>query len=96
MRFLAAMLETVMRWVLDILNSVYPLKCAYRESYETVTVDFENYRHVCRHYKIAKALVVCLESKDFVLIRNRLIVLTKIILHFPAIQNLALVIEKRI
>jgi THO complex subunit 2 len=39
---------------------------------------------------------VCLESKDFVQIRNSLIVLTKIIHHFPAIQNLATVIEKRI
>jgi len=61
---------------------------------ETDTVDFENYRHVCHkwHYKIAKALVVCLESKDFVQIRNSLIVLTKIIQHFPAIQNLATVV----
>ena len=55
-------------------------------------------RHVCHkwHYKIAKALVVCLESKDFVQIRNSLIVLTKIIQHFPVIQNLATVIEKRV
>lgn len=62
------------------------------------TVDFENYRHVCHkwHYKIAKALVVCLESKDFVQIRNSLIVLTKIIQHFPVIQNLGSVIDKRI
>merc|ERR1712154_63766 len=45
---------------------------------------------------IAKALVVCLESKNFVPIRNSLIVLTKIIQHFPAIQNLATVIEKRV
>ena len=67
-------------------------------SNETDTVDFENYRHVCHkwHYKIAKALVVCLESKDFVQIRNSLIVLTKIIQHFPVIQNLATVIEKRV
>ena len=40
--------------------------------------------------------MVCLESKDFVQIRNSLIVLTKIIQHFPVIQNLATVIEKRI
>ena len=59
---------------------------------------FINCRHVCHkwHYKIAKALVVCLESKDFVQIRNSLIVLTKIIQFFPVIQNLATVIEKRI
>ena len=35
-------------------------------------VDYENYRHVVHkwHFKIAKALVVCLESKDYVQIRN--------------------------
>ena len=48
------------------------------------------------HYKIAKALVMCLESKDFILIRNSLIVLTKIKEQFPVIQNLSTVIEKRI
>ena len=53
------------------------------------------FRHVW-HYKIAKALVMCLESKDFVLIRNSLIVLTKIKEQFPVIQNLSTVIEKRI
>ncbi len=36
------------------------------------TVDYENYRHVCHkwHYKMAKALVVCLESKDYVQVRS--------------------------
>ena len=61
-------------------------------------MDYENYRHVCHkwHYKIAKALVVCLESKDYVQIRNALTVLTKILPHFPVIVNLSVVIEKRI
>jgi len=62
------------------------------------TVDFENYRHVCHkwHYKIAKALVVCLESKDYVQIRNALIILNEIIDQYPLISNLASVLEKRI
>merc|ERR1719400_2472218 len=109
-RFLAAMLETVMKWHAE--REVFERECSgypgfitkfrvtekNNSSNETDTVDFENYRHVCHkwHYKIAKALVVCLESKDFVQIRNSLIVLTKIIQHFPAIQNLATVIEKRV
>ena len=61
-------------------------------------VDYENFRHVCHkwHYKIAKALVVCLESKDYVQIRNALTVLFKILPFFPVIVNLAGVIEKRI
>merc|ERR1712142_573771 len=108
-RFLAAMLETVMKWHAE--RETFERECSGYPGFitkfrvtdkssgnETDTVDFENYRHVCHkwHYKIAKALVVCLESKDFVQIRNSLIVLTKIIQHFPAIQNLATVVEKRI
>merc|ERR1712142_990850 len=109
-RFLAAMLETVMKWHAE--RETFERECSGYPGFitkfrvtdknssgnETDTVDFENYRHVCHkwHYKVAKALVVCLESKDFVQIRNSLIVLTKIIQHFPAIQNLATVVEKRI
>ncbi len=61
-------------------------------------VDYENYRHVVHkwHFKIAKALVVCLESKDYVQIRNALTILTKILPYFPMIVNLTSVIEKRI
>ena len=83
----------------DILVDILLLKSNIQANgNDSDTVDFENYRHVCHkwHYKIAKALVVCLESKNFVPIRNSLIVLTKIIQHFPAIQNLATVIEKRV
>ena len=61
-------------------------------------MDYENYRHVVHkwHFKIAKALVVCLESKDYVQIRNALTILTKILPHFPVIAKLNGVIEKRI
>merc|ERR1711997_1351985 len=61
-------------------------------------VDYENYRPVVHkwHFKIAKALVVCLESKDYVQIRNALTILTKILPHFPVIAKLNGVIEKRI
>ena len=61
-------------------------------------VDYENYRHVVHkwYFKIAKALVVCLESKDYVQIRNALIILTRILPHFPVIVKLHGVIEKRI
>ena len=58
-------------------------------------VDFENYRHVVHkwHHKIAKALVVCLESKDYVQIRNALIVLIRILPFFPVITPLVGVID---
>merc|ERR1719266_421601 len=104
------MLETVMKWHAE--REAFERECSgypgfitkYRvtekssQGTDTDNVDFENYRHVCHkwHYKIAKALVVCLESKDFVQIRNSLIVLTKIKEQFPVIQNLSTVIERRI
>eukprot|EP00096_Caligus_rogercresseyi_P010937 TRINITY_DN413_c0_g2_i2.p1 TRINITY_DN413_c0_g2~~TRINITY_DN413_c0_g2_i2.p1 ORF type:complete len:747 (-),score=245.03 TRINITY_DN413_c0_g2_i2:223-2463(-) len=113
-RFLAAMLEIVMRW--HSAKEVFEKECVGYPGFVTKfrvakdvpekgdastgndTVDYENYRHVCHkwHYKIAKALVVCLESKDYVQIRNALIVLTKILPFFPVITTLAGVIEKRI
>ena len=40
--------------------------------------------------------MVCLESKDYVQIRNALTILTKILPHFPVIAKLNGVIEKRI
>ena len=39
---------------------------------------------------------MCLESKDYVQIRNALIILTRILPHFPVIVKLHGVIEKRI
>ena len=46
--------------------------------------------------RIAKSLVVCLESKDYVQIRNALTILFKILPYFPVLQQLASVVEKRI
>ena len=43
-------------------------------------LDYENFRHITFkwHFKMTKSLVVCLESQDYVQIRNGLIVLTKV------------------
>lgn len=43
-------------------------------------LDFENYRHVCHkwHFRITKAMVACIESGNYIQIRNALIVLTKV------------------
>ncbi|KAL1505772.1 hypothetical protein ABEB36_005256 [Hypothenemus hampei] len=107
-RFLYAMLETVMRWhkskdVFEKECSNYPgFMTKYRVSNHTAdsldNVGFENYRHVCHkwHYKLAKAVVTCLESKDYVQIRNSLIILIKIIPFFPVLIKLAQFLEKRI
>ena len=40
--------------------------------------------------------MVCLESKDYVQIRNALTILFKILPYFPVLQQLASVVEKRI
>lgn len=59
-------------------------------------VDYENFRHVCHkwHYKITKCVIVCLESKDYIQIRNSLIVLKEILPHFPKVTNLAAAVER--
>ncbi|XP_054259118.1 THO complex subunit 2 [Macrosteles quadrilineatus] len=107
-RFLCAMLETVMRW--HSKKEIFEEECASYPGFVTKFrvsnqcsenndhVGYENYRHVCHkwHYKITKAIVVCLESKDYVQIRNSLIILTNILPHFPVLSKLSICIEKKI
>lgn len=107
-RFLCAMLDTVMRWHRN--KETYDDECANFPGFVTKFkvsnqfsdandhVGYENYRHVCHkwHYKITKALVVCLDSKDYVQIRNSLIILIKILPHFPVLIKLFHIIDVRI
>lgn len=44
----------------------------------------------------SQALVTCLESGDYIQIRNAILILQGILPRFPAIMNLAPVIDKRI
>lgn len=57
-----------------------------------------DFRHVCHkwHYKITKAMVVCLDSGDYVQIRNALIVLIRVLPHFPVLEKLAQIIERKV
>jgi hypothetical protein len=41
-------------------------------------------------------MVVCLDSKDYVQIRNSLIILVKILPHFPVLAKLSQIIERKI
>ncbi len=61
-------------------------------------VDFENYRHVCHkwHYRLTKAFILCLDSGDYIQIRNSLIILTKVLPHFPIMISFAQAIERRV
>lgn len=107
-RFLCAMLETVMRWhsekaLFDKECSNYPgfvtkFRVSNQFSEANDMVGFENYRHVCHkwHYKITKAIVVCLDSKDYVQIRNSLIILIKILPHFPVLLKLSQILERKV
>ena len=61
-------------------------------------MDYENYRHVCHkwQYKLTKALVLCLESGEYIQIRNGLMILTKILPYFPMVVSLGTALEKRV
>ncbi|GFQ66742.1 THO complex subunit 2 [Trichonephila clavata] len=105
---LCSMLETVMRWHSD--KAIFDKECANFPGFMTKFkvadktgdssvdhVDYENYRHVCHkwHFKITKSLLKCLDSGDYVQIRNSLLVLRKIAPHFPVIQSLGGALERR-
>ncbi|XP_077862660.1 THO complex subunit 2-like [Saccoglossus kowalevskii] len=108
-RFLCAMLETLMRWHSD--RHIYEKECGNYPGFVTILrasntdasskadqLDYENFRHVCHkwQYKITKAVVICLESHEYVQIRNTLIVLTKILQYYPMVQNLGQALERRV
>ncbi|ELU01720.1 hypothetical protein CAPTEDRAFT_223841 [Capitella teleta] len=61
-------------------------------------LDYENYRHVCHkwHFSITRAAVACLESEDYIRIRNALIVLIKILPHYPKVDKLGNALVRRI
>ncbi|XP_072941770.1 THO complex subunit 2 isoform X2 [Epargyreus clarus] len=106
--FLCKVLGTAMRWHAD--RAAFHRECAHYPGFVTKYrvsnqfseandhVGYENYRHVCHkwHYKITKAMVVCLESGDYVQIRNSLIVLIRVLPHFPVLAKLAQIIERKI
>ncbi|CAH0721695.1 unnamed protein product, partial [Brenthis ino] len=107
-QFLCRVLRTAMRWHAD--RAAFHAECAhfpgfvtkYRVSNQFTEandhVGYENYRHVCHkwHYKITKAMVVCLDSGDYVQIRNALIVLIRILPHFPVLAKLAQIVERKV
>uniref|UniRef100_K1QG84 THO complex subunit 2 n=1 Tax=Magallana gigas TaxID=29159 RepID=K1QG84_MAGGI len=74
----------------------------FRKGTDSVNIadqlDYENYRHVCHkwHFRITKAMVACLESGNYIQIRNALIVLTKILPNYPKIQQFGQALERRV
>ncbi|XP_060572351.1 THO complex subunit 2-like isoform X2 [Ruditapes philippinarum] len=107
-RFLCAALDTVMRWHGN--KQCYDKECGAYPGFVTVfrkgensnskadQLDFENYRHVCHkwHFRMTKSMVACIESGKYIQIRNALIVLTKILPHYPRIIQFGSPLERRI
>ncbi|XP_063413325.1 THO complex subunit 2-like isoform X1 [Mytilus trossulus] len=107
-RFLCSALDTIMRWHSE--RKIYEKECASYPGFVTVfrkgadsvnkadQLDFENYRHVCHkwHFRITKAMVACLESGNYIQIRNALIVLTKILPNYPKITQFGQALERRV
>jgi THO complex subunit 2 len=61
-------------------------------------LDYENFRHVCHkwHYKLTKSFIVCLESGEYLQMRNALIILTKILPHYPKLTSFSSALDKRV
>jgi len=110
-RFLCGMLSTIMRWHSDpeyyekecgdfpgFITVVRTHNKANEPSSRANQLDYENFRHVCHkwQYKLTKALVLCLESGEYVQIRNALMILTKILPYFPMVTTLGAALEKRV
>ena len=102
-RFLCSVLKTIMTWHKD--KNVFDKECAKYPGFvskfcekDPVHVDYESYRHVCHkwHYRLTKAFIICLDSGEFLQIRNSLIVLTRILPYLPTITSFGLAIEKRV
>ncbi|CAH1777449.1 unnamed protein product [Owenia fusiformis] len=107
-RFLNACLDSIMRW--HSSKEHYDKECANFPGFITVfrtakknsnqpdTLDYENYRHVVHkwQYTMTKAMVCCLESQNYVQIRNALIVLTRILNHYPKVQQFGQALERRV
>lgn len=61
-------------------------------------LDYDNFRHVCHkwHHKLAKSFIVCLDSKDYIQIRNVLQVLTVLLPIYPKMFPHYAALERRI
>ncbi|CDS40944.1 tho complex subunit 2 [Echinococcus multilocularis] len=107
-RFLCRVFEFVMRW--HSSEEIFNQECGQYPGFVTVfrkgtnantkadQLQFENYRHVVHkwHYRVTKAAVACLESGNYAQIRNALIVLTRILPHYPKIGQFGSAVERRV
>ncbi|XP_067949225.1 THO complex subunit 2-like isoform X2 [Watersipora subatra] len=106
-RFLCCILEIVMRWRES--ESTYRKECTGHPGFVTTfragaagtnhaELSFEDYRHVCHkwQFRMTRAAIACFESGNYTQIRNALIVLTKVLPHFPMIIGVGQALERRV
>ena len=108
-RFLCETLQIISKW--HSSKSIYEKECSqypgfvqvFRQKSNTSVMtsthlSYENFRHVCHkwHIKIARSFVNCLESSDYMQIRNSLYILTKIYPVFPVISRIGEVLESKV
>ncbi|KAI0984693.1 hypothetical protein GJ496_003231 [Pomphorhynchus laevis] len=110
-RFLTWLLETAMTWHSSrqiyekeclnypgFLTSFRYSLNASKPSHKEEKLTFENYRHVCHkwHYLLTLCFVGCLESSDYIQIRNSLKILIRLLPNYPKITGMYCALEKRI
>jgi THO complex subunit 2 len=85
---------TVFRNALNTTNSSSTTTSSNKQE----QLDYENFRHVCHkwHYKLTKSFIVCLESEEYLQMRNSLIILTKILPYYPRLTGFCSALEKRV
>lgn len=100
-RFLCQILKIIAHWHSDA--KIYGEQCEHFPGSVIKlehgdNVDYENFRHICHkwHYRLTRAFTVALESNNYVLIRNALIVMISIIEVYPAIKHFGKAIGMKI
>ena len=102
-RFLKESLQLLMHWKSS--EQVFAAECAklpgFAVSFQTPSgkkASYEDYvRVVFKWYcKILKSIMSCLESKEYMEVRNALHVLTRIVDVFPVMKRLADLLDKRV
>ncbi len=102
-RFLYETLAQLAAWRRD--ESAYARECASQPGFGSNFLDRDSRRATYAdfvavslkwHQKVVRSLVACLESKEYMEIRNALLVLTRVSRAFPATRKHGAYLEKRV
>jgi THO complex subunit 2 len=102
-RFLYESLAQLAAWRAD--EATYARECASQPGFGSSFLDRDSRRATFAdfvavslkwHQKVVRSLVACLESKEYMEIRNALLVLTRVSRAFPATRKHGAYLEKRV